>query len=114
MGVWADLSESARQRQTDVLYWAIREGIPVDEMEARISASKRTELLTGLALDAAWQTAWEEQLRTLGRSLASGLLADDTAKLDTEQMIIAAITGNQAAQDRSGPPTRQDYVTLVQ
>jgi hypothetical protein len=74
-GVWAELSESARQRQTDVLFWAIREGVPVDEMEARIRASKRTELLTGLALDAAWQTAWDDKLHTLGRSLASGLLA---------------------------------------
>ena len=41
-GVWAELSESARQRQTDVLFWAIREGIPVDEMEERINASERT------------------------------------------------------------------------
>jgi hypothetical protein len=90
-GVWAELSESARQRQTDVLFWAIRAGVPVDEMEARINASKRTELLTGIALDAAWQTVWEDKVRTLGRSLAAGLLADDNAKIDTEQTIIAAI-----------------------
>lgn len=90
-GVWAELSKSARQRQTDVLFWAIRAGVPVDEMEARINASKRTELLTGIALDAACQTAWEDKVRTLGRSLASGLLADDNPRIDTEQMIIAAI-----------------------
>jgi hypothetical protein len=30
-------------------------------------------------------------VRTLGRWLASGLLAKDTATIDTEQMIIAAI-----------------------
>jgi hypothetical protein len=97
-GVWAELSESVRQRQTDVLFWAIREGVPVDEMEARIKASKRTELLTGLALDAAWQTAWEDKVRTLGRSLAEGLLADDNAKIDTEQMIIAAIADIEGPQ----------------
>jgi hypothetical protein len=74
-----------------VLFWAIREGVPVDEMEARIKASRRTELLTGLALDAAWQTAWEDKVRTLGRSLASGLLADDNATIGIEQLIIAAI-----------------------
>lgn len=95
-GVWAELSESARQRQTDVLFWAIREGVPVDEMEARIRASKRTELLTGLALDAAWQTTWEDKVHTLGRSLASGLLAEDDATIDTEQMIIAAIADIEA------------------
>jgi hypothetical protein len=67
-GVWGELLESARQRQTDVLFWAIREGVSADEMEARIKASKRTELLTGLALDAARQTAWDDKLHTLGRS----------------------------------------------
>ncbi len=97
-GVWAELSESARQRQADVLFWAIREGVPVDEMEARIKASKQTELLTGLALDAAWQTARDDKVRTLGRSLAAGLLADDNATIDAEQMIIAAIADIEGPQ----------------
>ena len=97
-GIWAELSESARQRQTDVLFWAIREGVPVDEMEARIKASEKTELLAGLALDAAWQTAWEDKVRTLGGSLAAGLLAADDATIDTEQMIIAAIADIEAPQ----------------
>ena len=98
IGVGAELSESVRKRQTDVLFWAIREGIPVDEMEARINASKRTELLTGIALDAAARTTWEDKVRTLGRSLASGLLAEDDATIDTEQMIIAAIADIEAPQ----------------
>lgn len=97
-GIWAELSASARQRQTDVLFWAIRTGIPVDELEDRINASDRTQLLTAFALNAATRTAWEDKLRTLGRSLASGLLADDNAKLDTEQMIIAAITDIEGPQ----------------
>ena len=97
-GIWAELSESARQRQTDVLFWAIRAGIPVDELEERINASEQTQLLTGFALSAATRTAWEDKLRTLGRSLASGLLADDYAKIDTEQMIIAAITDIEGPQ----------------
>jgi len=97
-GVWAELSEKARQRQTDVLFWAIQNGVPVDEMEERINASERTQLLTGFALSAATRTAWEDKVRTLGRSLASGLLADDNAKIDTEQMIIAAITDIEGPQ----------------
>jgi hypothetical protein len=97
-GVWAELSESARQRQTDVLFWAIREGIPVGEMEERMNASERTQLLTGFALSAAMRTAWEDKLWTLGRSLASGLLAEDDAKIDGEQMIIAAITDIEGPQ----------------
>jgi len=97
-GIWAELSETARQRQTDVLFWAIRKGVPVDEMEARIKASGKTELLAGLALDAAWQTAWEDKVRTLGGFLAAGLLAEDDATIDTEQMIIAAIADIEAPQ----------------
>lgn len=73
-------------------------GVPVDETEARIKASKQTELLTGLALDAAWQTAWEDKVHTLGGCLAAGLLAEDNATIDTEQMIITAIVDIEAPQ----------------
>lgn len=67
-------------------------------MKARINASGRTRLLTGTALDAASRTAWEDKVRTLGRSLAAGLLADDNATIDTEQMIIAAIADIEGPQ----------------
>ena len=87
-----------QQNQVDVLVAAIHAGIPVEEMEERINASERTRLLTGYALSAASRTAWEDKVRTLGRSLASGLLADDNAKIDTEQMIIAAITDIEGPQ----------------
>jgi hypothetical protein len=97
-GVWAELSERARQHQTDVLFWAIRNGIPEDELEERINASERTQMLTGVALIAASRTAWEDKVRTLGRSLASGLLAEDDATIDTEQMIIAAIADIEGPQ----------------
>jgi hypothetical protein len=97
-GVWADLSEKARQRQTSAFYWAIREGVPVEEMEERINASEQTQLLTAFALSGAARTAWEDKVRTLGRSLASGLLAEDSAAIDTEQMIIAAITDIEGPQ----------------
>ena len=55
-------------------------------------------MLTGFALNAATRTAWEDKVRTLGRSLAAGLLAEDNAKIDTEQMIIAAITDIEGPQ----------------
>jgi hypothetical protein len=97
-GLWAELSESARQRQTDALFWAIRNGVPVEEMGDRIDASERTQLLTGFALSAATRTAWDDKVRTLGRSLASGLLAEDDATIDTEQMIISAVTDIEAPQ----------------
>ena len=76
----------------------IHAGIPVDEMEERINASGRTQLLTGFALNAATRTTWQGKLRTLGRSLASGLLAEDDSQIDTEQMIIAAVTDIEGPQ----------------
>ena len=97
-GVWAELSASARQRQIEVLASAIDGGIPEDELGERINASERMQLLTGFALNAATRTAWQDKLRTLGRSVASGLLADDNAKIDTEQMIIVAITDIEGPQ----------------
>jgi hypothetical protein len=97
-GAWADISESARRRQTDTLYWAVREGLPESELEQRINASERTRLITGFALEASARTAWDDKVHTLGRSLASGLLADDDAKIDTEQMIIAAIADIEGPQ----------------
>jgi hypothetical protein len=97
-GVWAELSERARQHQTDVLFWAIQNGVPIEEMEERINASAQTQLLTGVSLIAASRTAWEDKVRTLGRSLASGLLAEDDAEIDTEQMIMAAIADIEGPQ----------------
>jgi len=81
-----------------VLASAIENGVPEDELRERIDASERSQLLTGFALNAAARTAWEDRVRTLGRSLATGLLADDNAKIDTEQMIIAAIADIEGPQ----------------
>jgi hypothetical protein len=97
-GAWSEISASAQRRQKDVLASAIHAGISIDEMEDRINASERTQLVTGLALSAACRTAWEDKVRTLGRSLASGLLAGDDAKIDSEQMIIAAIADIEGPQ----------------
>jgi hypothetical protein len=69
--------ENARQHQTDVLWSASHTGITVEEMEERINASERTKWLTGFGLSAASRTAWEDKVRPLGRSMASGLLIDD-------------------------------------
>ncbi|MGO8892198.1 MAG: hypothetical protein ACLP8X_00245 [Streptosporangiaceae bacterium] len=97
-GVWEELSAGARRRQAEVLASAIDGGIPEDELGGWINASERTQLLTGFALSAATRTVWQDKVRTLGRSLASGLLADDGAKIDTEQMIIAAVADIEGPQ----------------
>lgn len=55
-------------------------------------------MLTGFALNSAARTTLEGKLRTLGRSLAAGLLAEDNATIDKEQMIIAAVTDIEGPQ----------------
>jgi hypothetical protein len=94
--VWEKLSAGARRRAGEVLASACDAGIPQDELLGRINATDRTQLLAGYALSAASRTAWEDKVRTLGRSLASGLLADDDAQIDTEQLVISAIADIEA------------------
>ncbi|MGD0243576.1 MAG: hypothetical protein ABSB59_25115 [Streptosporangiaceae bacterium] len=94
---WAGkkISSAVRRRQAQVL---AETSIPDDELREKIGASERAQLLTGFALNAAARTTLEGKLRTLGRSLASGLLAEDDATIDSEQMIIAAIADIEAPQ----------------
>lgn len=89
--VWAELGAAGHRRAGQALAAAVDAGIPRDELFERINASERAQLLAGYALSAATRTAWEDKVRTLGRSLAAGLLATDDAKIDNEQLIIAAI-----------------------
>jgi len=94
---WAGkkLSAGVRRRQAQVL---AETGIPAEELREKIGASERTQLLTGFALNAAARTTLEGKLRTLGRSLASGLLAEDNATIDVEQLILAAIADIEGPQ----------------
>jgi hypothetical protein len=94
--IWEELSASGQRRMGEALASACDAGIPLDELADRINASDRTQLLAGYALAAASRTAWEDKVRTLGRSLASGLLAADEAQIDTEQLIISAIADIEA------------------
>jgi hypothetical protein len=89
--VWEEMGASGRRRTGEALAAAVDAGIPPEQLLSRINSSDRTQLLAAYALAAASRTAWEDKVRTLGRSLAAGLLVEDDARLDTEQMIIAAI-----------------------
>jgi hypothetical protein len=66
-------------------------GLSSEELYARICEDEKLQVLTFKAMDAATRTAWEDKLRTLGRSLACGVLASDEARFSTEQRIMAAI-----------------------
>lgn len=71
-------------------------GLSSEELYARICDDEKLQVLTFKAMDAAARTAWEDKLRTLGRSLASGVLASDETKFSTEELIMAAIADIEA------------------
>lgn len=77
-------------------------GVPAQDTLARIFTDEKYQLLAATAVVAAMRTTWEDKIRTLGRSLASGLLARDDAEVDAEQLIMSAIG------DLEGP-----HVTLL-
>jgi hypothetical protein len=90
--VWAEVTADGRRRGASVLASACEASQrPIEEILELIDTSDRTRLLAGIAMSAATRTAWQAKVRTLSRSLASGLLAIDDAQIDTEQLIIAAI-----------------------
>ena len=73
-------------------------GFPLEEILKRISSDERLRLLAGIVIASATRTAWDDKVKTLGGSLASGLLATDDAEVDREQLIIASISDIEAPQ----------------
>jgi hypothetical protein len=95
--VWEELSADGRRRAGEALAAACEalECEP-DELGKRIVASERTRLQVGIAISAATRTVWPAKVRVLGRALASGLLAEDEATVDTEMLVLAAMADIEA------------------
>jgi hypothetical protein len=93
------LSGDARRRSGEVLSAACEASeFSTEDTLARMFSDEKSRLLAGTAIVAAAHTAWEDKVRTLGSSLASGLLASDDAEVDIEQMIMLAIADLEAPQ----------------
>lgn len=96
--VWEEIRSDGRRRAAEVLASASEAAdLPIEELTERIGASERTRLHAGIALSAATRTAWPHKVRTLGRVLASGLLATDETVIDTEEFILAAVADMEAS-----------------
>ncbi len=95
--IWDELSAGGRRRAGETLAAAC-EVLDCDagKLEDRITASERTLLMAGVCISAATRTVWPAKVRALGRALASGLLAEDEATIDVEQLIIAAMADLEA------------------
>jgi hypothetical protein len=52
-------------------------GLSSEELFERISEHEGLQVLAVKAMESATRTAWEDKVRTLGRSLASGVLSSD-------------------------------------
>jgi len=97
--VWEELSADSMRRAGETLAAACEAlGCEPEELDSMMRASDRTRLLAGTAISAAIRTVWPAKVRTLGRALASGLLADDDATIDIEQLILAAMADIEASQ----------------
>lgn len=95
--VWSEVAADGRMRSAEALASAC-EGLDrePEELATLIDASDETRLLAGIAMSAASRTAWPAKVRTLGRSLAAGLLVADNAQIDLEQLILAAVADIEA------------------
>jgi hypothetical protein len=94
--VWNELSADGRRRTQEVLaYAAVAAGTSPEEVADQIVVGEKSRLLGGTALSAATRTAYPPKVRALALALASGL-ANDQARIDDEQLVIAAIADLEA------------------
>lgn len=90
--IWNELSNDSRKRGSEVLAAAMgATKLSEDEFERLVQGSDETRLLAGIALSAASRTTFGGKIRALGYSLAYGLLAENRAIVNMEQMVMAAI-----------------------
>jgi len=87
------------QRRIDTMLASADEalgGEGADTLAGLSGKSERTRLLTVTAMDAAARTAWPPKVSALGRALAAGLIANDDAKIDIEQLALTAMAEIEA------------------
>lgn len=69
----------------------IAEAVGQDRMVSRLLEDPRLEVLMGEALEAAARTGFEAKRLLLGRAVASALLGDDEAVVDTSELIVTTL-----------------------
>jgi hypothetical protein len=90
---FAEFGADAKRRVTKMMDSA-REtaGCTDAELEERLLRSEGKRLFNITAINAAAATAWPQKVVALGRVLAAGLIAEDEAAIDVEELALAAMT----------------------
>jgi hypothetical protein len=91
--VFDEFKGDARTRANEMIASADRElgGDDPDQLADMTRKSPQTRLLTTMAVDAAARTTWPRKVIALGRVLAVGLIAEDEAKIDEQQLALSAM-----------------------
>lgn len=99
--MWNELAGDSRGAVASVLATAAEHGgVTVDQLAASIGRDEHTRLLGGLALAAGSRTRNRTKIGALGSALASGVLSEDDARLDEEQLVVRALDDMEAPHIR--------------
>jgi hypothetical protein len=91
--VWDEFRPDSQRRQAEMLGSAAEAaGADEEELAGLIGKSEQTRLLTATAMAGAARTAWPPQVAALGRALADGLIAADTAQPNIADLVLPAMT----------------------
>lgn len=94
--VWMELHADVRRRAARVVELAsAAAGEPVEAFTERMTATEESRLFSGATLSAATRTVYGPKIEALARVLAAGL-ADDCARIDVEQLFVAALADIEA------------------
>jgi hypothetical protein len=94
--VWSEVHADVRRRASRVVELASSAAEePVEVFAERMTATEQTRLLSGSVLSAATRTVYGAKIEALARVLAAGL-ADDCARIDEEQLFVAALADIEA------------------
>ncbi|GAA1868714.1 hypothetical protein [Myceligenerans crystallogenes] len=97
MKVFEEFSSDSRESATGVLVEAAEHaGTGPTEFAEQVRRGEMQRLVGGAAFAAGARTRNKDKIRGLGRALADGILAEDTAKLDETHLILRAMDDLEA------------------
>jgi hypothetical protein len=94
-------ARQARNVEETLDVGATAAGVPVDDLLERLSNDPTRLVFLSEALTGAARSTYSNRIRALGRALATGALAEDTAEVDEERMWVDLIIQLEAPHVRA-------------